>query len=300
MMRKFLAIVCSVAAVVAQTAQGAETKTLKPSSPWNVDYSEHSCALKRVFGEGDDSVLLEFRQFAPGDDFNVTVASKGSGFQKRQPKVRFVSEPKPRTIEAPLYVKTDSELSGVSWYDTLFSVDYMKEEREAKARGYALPPPRSDAEFKAGEGSVTGLEVAGSFEPTIFLATGAMHQPMQALRKCLDALLVHWGLDAAAHRTLSRSAWPIGEAKRSRQNKSLYPLTKLSILRSGPMKVRVMVGADGKPTGCHIELSEAPKSEQSACERIMKIASFEPALDAAGKPIASYWVTQGLFFVNVR
>ena len=298
MMRKFLAIVCSVVAVVAQTAQGAETKTLKPSSPWNVDYSDDSCALKRTFGEGGDAVLLEFRQFAPGDDFSVTVASKGSGFQKRQPKVRFVSEPKPRTIEVPVYVKTDSGLSGVSWSDTLFPVDHVNEERDAKARGYTLLPPRSDAEYKAREGAVTGLEVASSFEPSIFLATGAMHQPMQAMRKCLDALLTHWGVDTAAHRTLSRLAWPTGQAMRSRQNKSVYPLMKLLPFESGPMRVRVMVGADGKPTGCHIEVPQAPKSEQSACQRIMKVSSFEPALDATGKPIASYWVTEGLLFVR--
>lgn len=299
MMRKFLAIVCSAAAVVAQTAQGAETKTLKPSSPWNVDYSEDSCALKRLFGEGDDTVLLELRQLAPGDDFSVTVASKGSGFQKRPPKVRFIPEPEPRTIEVPLFLKTDTGLSGISWPDTLFQVDEGKEERDAKARGYAPLPPRPDAEYKLREGAVTGLEVASSFEPAIFLATGAMHQPMQAMRKCLDALLVHWGIDAAAHRTLSRSAWPIGQARKSRQNKSIYPLTKLSLFESGSIRVRMMVGADGKPTGCHIRMpSQEAASEQAACYRAMKIAHFEPALDAAGKPIASYFVTQAMYVVR--
>lgn len=292
MKRKFSAIICSVAAAVAQTAQGAETETVKPSSPWNIDYSENSCALRRTFGEGNKTVLLELRQFAPGDDFSVAVVSKGLAFRKSPPRVRFLPETESRTIKAPVFLKTDSGSSGVSWSDTLFQIG--NEEMNAKARAYAPIPPRSDAEYKSREAAVTGLEVANSFEPTIFVATGAMHQPMLAMRKCLSELLTQWGVDAEAHRTLSRIAWPVGEPKKSRQNKSLYPLTKISLFQSGSIKFRMMIGADGNPTSCHISLpSRNPASEQAACDEAMKIARFEPALDASGKPIASYFVTQG-------
>jgi len=50
--------------------------------------------------------------------------------------------------------------------------------------------------------------------------------------------------------------------------------------------VRLIVGADGKPTSCNVQLEVRDADfQQVACETLMRNARFEPALDAAAMPL---------------
>src|SRR5688572_32137942 len=58
-----------------QPSSAEEISKLAPSSPWNVDYSNDSCALRRRFGAEGNAVMMELRQFRPGNVYHLTVAS---------------------------------------------------------------------------------------------------------------------------------------------------------------------------------------------------------------------------------
>jgi protein TonB len=54
------------------------------------------------------------------------------------------------------------------------------------------------------------------------------------------------------------------------------------------VRIEMAVGAEGGVTGCTVVASDAPEPMRAAACRIMtEKARFKPALDTAGKPIAS-------------
>jgi len=263
-----------------------EPLQMAPASNWVMDYAEDSCALRRAFEGGGNRAYLELRQFGPGEQFQVTLGSDTLSRTSRTPRTRF--EPDDGLTERlPAYFFDRDGMHGVLYTDSL------------RPTALDLSPGRTGrfpdwpaAEREARERSVTGLTVIGSFERSISLSTGEMHQPMEAMRKCLDELLAHWGLDAAVQRTLSRPARPVDQMAWARRVQASYPMDLLRAGRSGVVNIRLVVGADGKPSSC-ISNKDAPDSafEKHACEATMRHARFEPALDINGVPVASYFTT---------
>lgn len=66
-----------VVAVLAQPVAARSMTVLAPSSQWQVDYAEESCALQRMFGQEGEQVALEIRDFGRGSGRQqIIVASK--------------------------------------------------------------------------------------------------------------------------------------------------------------------------------------------------------------------------------
>lgn len=284
-------IAAALAAAIPSPALPAEEMLrLEPTSPWNIDYADDSCALKREFGQAPDGALLELRQFAPDEAFSVLVAMDKHDFHLRPPKVRFLPEAEPRTIDRAMHFEDKRGMKAVKWYDRFAP--------EAPAP-QLTPTPESDKGSKAPETAVNALEVASTFGRTVVLMTGEMHKPMEAMRACLDELITHWGVDAAAHRTLSQHAEPDAQLVWAREIQKYYPSEMLRQGKGAEVSVRMMVDAKGTPTECHIQIkSQDPMFEQTACEQMMRAARFKPALDAAGRPIASFWTTRIVYRIN--
>ena len=75
-----------------------------------------------------------------------------------------------------------------------------------------------------------------------------------------------------------------------------YPLPMLLSGKRAIVQFRLNVDPAGKPTACHIQQSTRPKAfDDAVCKAIMRNAEFEPALDAGGSPIASYWLNTVVF-----
>lgn len=53
-----------------------ETLVLKPSSKWQVDYADDSCRLARQFGDAEQTTVLIFDRYEPGDSFGMTVSGE--------------------------------------------------------------------------------------------------------------------------------------------------------------------------------------------------------------------------------
>jgi hypothetical protein len=284
------AVALALSAVPVGAKEGDEPLEMAPSSAWVMDYADDSCALRRAFKADTDEALLQLRAYGPGDGFEVTVASATLNAVNEQPKVRF--DPDEGFAEPPGALYFDQKQSdGILYSDSL----------HPNARKKQPPPiePWSDAEREARERVVTGLTIDDGFARPLVLKTGAMHQPMNAMRKCIDELLGHWGLDPAVQRTLSRQVTPVGQERWAQRVQANYPTEMLRAGRSGVANVRLIVGADGKPTSC-IPNADNPDNafDKHACEGMMRYATFEPALDANGQPTASFWTTRIVYTVG--
>ncbi len=337
----------AVAAMPAQaqhTGQlpGEGALRLAPSMPWNLDYDDDSCALRRVFGPEGQQVYLELRQFGPHDTPQVIVGS--ADLESKSPTLGIGWLP---GRVPPTLVPRSFELSGADGYhgrllslptqlafpeerareiavasplvseEALALLDRMTElepdgraaQRLAQDNDFVLAriaarealqaSPEYLAERDAAESEVTGLFVGEAFEEHMVLETGEMHEPMGAMRSCLDELVTHWGIDAEAHASLSRRVWPADHAKLVRSLQRAYPNGMEARRIPGFIRARLDISESGEPTACHIQapISE-PAFEREACEQLMDEGEFFPALDAQGNPIASYYTVAIAYVMN--
>ncbi|WP_380781712.1 energy transducer TonB [Sphingomonas sp. R86520] len=67
-----------------------------------------------------------------------------------------------------------------------------------------------------------------------------------------------------------------------------YPATALRARAEGVVGFEVKLAKDGTVTGCRVtQTSGRADLDQQTCNQLRKTARFKPAVDAAGKPIAS-------------
>lgn len=271
----------TIAAALAASSAGAQTPAepleMTPSSSWVADYAEDSCALIRDFQAGDDKVTLQLRQFGPGDSFDVTIVSKTLARTRQAPRVRF--EPDERFFDPPVpFSLENGDMRGVVYTDSLRPVALKTWPR----------PDWPEAERVARERTITGLSIARTFERDLLLRTGRMDQPMAAMRACLDELLVRWGIDPVQQRALSRQPEPIDLGDWLRRLG--HPDGSRPEGGSASYRIRLVVGADGKPSSCIPDADWSGTAfGERICETAMRLARFEPALDADGAPIASLY-----------
>jgi hypothetical protein len=271
----------------------AIAEELAPSTSWTLDYADDSCALRRVFVQGNDQIFLEFRRFSPGLTLQTTIGS--NRMTARNPariRYRFGDDGEWRSADGFSLDLNDDWKSGVLFTQMLVSDD------EAEAIDEALV---TESEWRSIEQPVaartTTFDVKGAFSKDLDLRLGSLGAPIAALNDCVDELMTHWGIDVEAHKTLTRNAEPVDMRAASRMVG--YPPLMAARSMPGLVNVRLAIDETGKVTDCHIQMPLSdPQFEQSSCDDIRHAFEFIPALDKTGKPIASYWVTRVVFHMN--
>lgn len=279
-------------------AQAKPAVMLQPSSPWNVHYADDSCRLGRTFADGDGQAVFYIDQFAPGPMMNVLVASKSfRGYAGNKVIARFGPSGGERTINPVM----DAEFGKIGpaimvnsfgLFEGGVSGAALKEQTEDQSAPAAtddtvLVEPQAATPQQAQ--AITWFEVQrGSRQPVRF-ALGPMREPMAALQTCTEELLTHWGIDVAAHRTLTKPPVP-SQNPGSWVSSDDYPMHLLDRGVQGIIQFRLLIDADGKVGACHIQQSTRPAEfDKKVCDIMSRRARFDPALDAQGRPIKSYW-----------
>lgn len=294
------AIALAILAAPIAPAMAQDRSGLAPSTPWTLDYDTDSCALRRMFGEGNQQGYFEMRRFAPDIGLQVIVASENL---KARDLLRFQyrwgNEPNWREA-GRLKITLDNGLGGVV-FSTGFvelpedladlrardlylqSIDWRAIEREAAARTESI--------------ALRGTTIRGRHRGDLALQLGSLKAPIAALNTCIDELVTHWGIDVEAHKTLTRPAQPIDFAAAA--SMVGYPPKMARQAMPGLVNVRLAIDETGKVTGCRIQMPLSdPAFEASSCADIEHAFEFEPALDKDGKPIASYWITKVVFQIG--
>jgi len=151
----------------------------------------------------------------------------------------------------------------------------------------------------AQERAVTGIVLKRAFRQEVFVRTGALHAPMQAMRTCIDELMSHWGIDVQAHRTLSREVEPVDQRQWGREVAEHYPYAMLAQGMQGYLRTRLDISVAGEVTGCHLQSKMNNEAfERVACDNLTRHARFNPALDAQGQAIASYYQMSVIYAIQ--
>jgi hypothetical protein len=277
-------------AVPALAAQ--DPQILQPSSPWAINYAEDSCHLARTFGQGDQQVTIELRQFGPSDGFTLLGAGKSLKFSGRGKALVTEFEPRGRRHEDGGVVISllDDGRSLVQTQTALLprADDPVRGKRAQRhdwhAEGEPLTPPDRAAEAK-----ITRLHLAGPIRQEVVVELGPMDKPMDAMRACVDELITHWGIDAAANRGLTRRAAPRTDPQTWLTSDD-YPTQMVREAKSDIVNFRIMVDAAGSPTGCVVQTPSGTEFDRVTCEVLERHARFTPALDASGTPVASFYI----------
>lgn len=289
-----LAILALAAAIAAPAAAAKEPLRLAPSSKWHVDYAPDSCRLARSFGTGDEQVVLLLDRFQPGPRVHMTLVGKPLRVRSNNRRITlrfgpndppFDKQFEPATVKGG---KSALVLRGglyISGYDPAWAA------AERDDDGTRPPPVVDPALYDA----IDHLELRIPGKQTVVLETGSMRAAERTLAACTDDLLRGWGIDVAAHQTLSRRAVPV-RAPENWLNGSDYLVEMQRQGYRGFVFFRLVIDREGKPTSCHIQQSTRPQAfDDAVCKGIMARARLASALDAAGMPIASYYLNSVLF-----
>jgi hypothetical protein len=276
-----------------------EPVVLKPSSKWEIDYKADSCRLARIFGEGDQEVILMLDRYQPGDPFRVTLVGK---------QFKTINEAQ----ELQIKFGAAEQGQSVSFYRGNYGKDYPalivnssmriapadeNERVEAKNKEYK-PKPDLPPIGAAREAAVEAVMVGKPLRSPIILETGSMRPAFGALEKCTEELLTHWGIDVAKHANLKSPVTPLDNPG-NWLNSDDYPKDMLIKKARSLVYFRLNIDETGKPTACNIQQSTQEIAfDKAVCAGIMKRARFEPALASDGTPIPSYYINTVRFAIR--
>lgn len=286
-MRPTILVLSALSVVLAAAPAAAEPVVLGPSSQWNVDFAADSCRLVRLFGEGENRHFLSFQQYSPGKGFGLTIA--GPGFKKfrslGKTMISFHDAQPPR--ETTPFTGTVDEFGTGLIYANLGI-----EEEPPQDDADPAPPPRPGVPMlDLAQGKQVQFIALRQGKQEVRLETGSLDKAFAVLNQCTLDLVRDWGLDPDRHVTAqTRPRWTNQEVVVRRISRE-YPSEAARIGEQGIMRMRVIVSAEGMVESCTILKSTQTEELESPACKMMKHARFDPALDAAGVPFRSYFVT---------
>lgn len=263
---------------------------LTPSSSWHVDWGQGSCLLARQFGPADKPLLLSMRTYAPGYDFEMTLAGDQVATIANLDRWRIAyGSGEPIAQRGHQNALTENFGRAVVFSSTLSLVD--------DGRNNTMEDDTVDPRPYPDEGFEKQLDriAFSSTSKTVILQTGSMAKAMSALRQCTDNLLKAWGLDPAIQSSL---AVPTRVADKGwiHQIQGSFPSVLMIQGKEARVHMRVLVDRAGKPTGCDtVQTFSNTDFKDRACNIVLRSARFKPALDKAGNAVDSFYTTTILY-----
>jgi hypothetical protein len=290
-MKGMLSLMAAAAMVAAPAAQAQEAETVfRPSGQWTADYGDDYCRLIRNFTDGERQFSLALERLQPGGLVRMIVV--GEGMRPFRGAEQITAQFLPSGAPAKLrYVRSETP-DGKSFvsFDPVFLTP-------PPAPGTPPGPPpmySREREQEAARG-ITGFLLTEGLISPVRVETGSLGAAVGALQACADDLLKVWGLDPDKHKTMT--ALPIlNPNPQGVLPQGTVPFTEFSKFGGGANQVRLLIGADGKVTSCSIYTPSLSQTLNGRiCELAKERASFQPAKDAGGQPMASVWMGSPLF-----
>ncbi|MGQ7830166.1 hypothetical protein [Altererythrobacter sp. Z27] len=240
---------------------------------WEVDFAPESCGIKRHFQLGEGIVSFELRQFTPHDGFDLTVFTNTLKRTGASPEIRF------------------GEHDDTIRHDSFFKL------LSGEWSGIKLMLPGNY--FGDGAQKRRVLSISKSFEQDMALPLDSLDLAHKALTDCMDDLVASWGLDPAGQRTLSKPV-AVPELPWGWMSDALRAThSERRKAREDQVRILLIVGSNGRASSCKmLGAISTSKSAIKACDGIMRQAEFEPALDATGKPVRSFFLATGAAYVT--
>jgi hypothetical protein len=274
-------------ALLPQAAKAAEP-ALEPLEKWVLNYGDDSCRLARAFGEGDAKVLLLLDQFQPEGVLDMSLVGKRFKWLGRT-RVSLSSTFGPGLPNGTFR----DAITGTIGPDN--TAILMSGPRDLLNRPFGHKATDDEDAYlpitSEQAAAITELSIAASGMRRLTLHTGSMGAPLGAMKKCIAEFVKAWGLDPVQQAVLSKRVVPASKPGMWLLPDD-FPKGPLFQGASAIVQFRLMVGADGIPTECHIQqATKSPEFTKLTCDLLVKRARFTPALDSGGKPVASYYIS---------
>lgn len=277
-LRLGLALLAASIAFPAVSAAQDDVVQLSPISDWSLEYADDSCVLRRAFGSDAEPTWLELRQFAPDQTFRVTVASwQFERRRRRYPVATFLPGGEEHRYPLAAFGEYGEGGEGVVWYQRVLSpAPFFNEEREFDVDAW-----RTAETVRRGE--ITGLRLAGAFDDDFVLQTGSLENPITALEECSVNLMEHLGI---AWNAIDTPPVLANSGEWERPIVERYPSRMLAARLQGVVVVRLVVEADGRPSGCMVQEPVVDEDyEEFVCGEFLDHAEYEPARNEAGEAV---------------
>lgn len=294
--RGFAAAVAAAASAqtLAVPAQAAdEARTFAPSSEWALGNDDESCWIERRFGGSDNGLSFRLQVFGPRAGA-YDVVMRGKPLPQRDAGIlefeaRF--NPDDKALQSAGVLAKSGGMPLLRFRTSLEPASVV----EARRSGDMTPIAVDEAR----EAAIDEFVIRFSRGKPLALRLGSMREPLARLRQCTAGLVAGWGLDPTVQQSLSRPPAPTEQGKWL--GPGTYPWAYLRAYRSALVHLRLMTDERGTATGCAVQ---SPRTGGAAgviaCREIVKNARFEPALDADGKPVASYFNTSVFYRTKRR
>ncbi|NJO13991.1 MAG: TonB family protein [Rhizobiales bacterium] len=281
-MRRTLLALAALSTVLSAVPAQAKTVTLKASSPWNVDFGEERCRLTRLFTDGKDQHVLYFEQHFPSVQAGLTVAGRGFSHFENRTKTEVSTVPDRAALETLPYLGKMEGFDSALIYPALY-IGRSETDTDLPSREGVLPTLDSAFGEKVNHISFRQRSREVRFD------TGPLGKAFGVLNECATSLVDSWGLDGARHLTARSLPRWINEKQIVRKILANYPLAAANRGEQGITRMRVIVDEQGAVEDCTIIKATITENLESPACKAMRDARFEPAIDAEGKPMRSYF-----------
>ena len=292
-MRKALYLAIAASLGAAPMAQAQEAAVFKPSGGWTAEFGDDYCRLIRNFSDGKDEVSLALERTHPGEVVRLIIVGEGIKPYGSAEEIELSLLPAGAPVKARFY---RSQTADGKQYLTFDPAPLAPAAGPPPAAGGPPGPPIYDREKeKATAQGIAGFSLAAGLSAPARFETGALKAPVEVMQTCADDLLEVWGLDPQKHRTMTAAPVPTPPSNGVLPQGTI-PFTEFGKLSGGSNQVRLIIGADGKPTSCTIYAPTLSKTlNDRICSLAMERASFQPAKDAGGAAMASFWMGSPMF-----
>lgn len=282
-MRYIIGMVAAVSCAATTPAHAAPAPVvLEPASPWNIRYDEDSCRLSKMFGEGKTETAFFIERYEPSASMFIVVAGKPLKWALRSEKMHAAFSPDGPDADITYTLGNLGKLEPA----IMATLEPHQDSNEESAvRTFTDYDTIDEKQFS----DVDTLTLHMPGKRNLVLKLGDMSAAMASLRKCTRELVTHWGIDVEKHDHLTRRVSPTSSPGKWIDSAD-YPAMARFAGKQGLVQFRLNVDAQGRATACHIQKATKPDEfADTVCRAMMENAHFEPALDANGQPIASYF-----------
>jgi len=288
---KRLLLGCAVAGLLSVPAAQAQDgpAVFRPTGGWTADFGDDYCRLVRTFSDGSDEVSVALERVQPGGFLRILLVGDGVSTFRGADQIGYTLLPSGSERETR-YVRSETADG-----DQFLGFDALTLAPFVFTPGTPPAPYNRDTEQATARG-INAIALGKGLTSPVRFETGSLRAPVEVMQTCADDLLGVWGLDVEKHKTMTIGVIP-NPAPGGVLPQGTIPFTEFGKLGGGANQVRVIVGTDGKPTSCVIyspSLSET--LNRRICSLVMDKATFQPARDAGGQAMASYWMGSPLAF----
>lgn len=299
-MRKSITAVAALAAVLATTlapiavaaqanAEQAGPRVFTRTGQWQLEAADEECRIARAFTNGTDQIALALERNRADNLVRLVLVSNALATYRTAEEMGYRFGPAGEQRSAR-YIH--AEMDGGQHYFNLGNVLLGTFAPPAADGALPLYDRAAEQEYAT---AITSIEINAGLTAPVRLETGSLRAAITALEACTDDLLRIWGLDWEKHQSLTRRAAPDGRAS-DWLPEGTVGFGDFASFAGGRNPFRVMVSAEGQPTSCTaLWVSLDASKNERICNAIMERGRFLPALDAAGQPIASYWMADYFF-----